>query len=213
MNEEKHISVTELGNPRKPRGSAGEQMLNRMNESHRSVTEWALGFFDLNGIERFLDIGCGGGETLKTVSKLIPNAMLTGVDYSELSVGLTRKNNADLVDSGKLTVTWADVADLPFADESFDRIITVESFYFWSDPQNDLREVCRVLSKGGVFLIVADVYGDAELTPENIASIEKYNLFNPTLAEFESLLKNAGFRDVSIHTKKGTSWICAEGRK
>lgn len=38
--------ITRKGNPRKPQGEEGEQMLQRMNESHAAVTQWALGFLD-----------------------------------------------------------------------------------------------------------------------------------------------------------------------
>ena len=41
----KKKSVTELGNPKKPHGNAGFEMLKGMNEHHSPVTEWALGFF------------------------------------------------------------------------------------------------------------------------------------------------------------------------
>ena len=89
----------------------------------------------------------------------------------------------------------------------------MESFYFWPDPQENLKEVYRVLAKGGRFLIVADINGDAELDETDIEGIEKYRLYNPTLAEFRTLLENAGFKDINIHTCDGRKWVCAEGNK
>ena len=102
---------------------------------------------------------------------------------------------------------------MPFKDDFFNKVITVESFYFWPDPQENLKEVYRVLDKGGKFLIVADIHGDAELDMEDIEGIQKYGLFNPTLDQFRSLLENAGFKDIIIHTEKGKKWVCAEGNK
>ena len=83
----------------------------------------------------------------------------------------------------------------------------------WPGPANDLKEVFRVLAPEGQFLIVADIYGGADLDEDSLRSIEKFSLFNPTPEEFEELLKGAGFKNVEIHTKKGTTWICAEGKK
>lgn len=212
MSEKNKESVTEQGNPAKPVGTAGEEMLTRMNISHYDVTGWAMDFLKLSVNETVLDIGCGGGETLHRIS-LKTSGNLTGMDYSPVSVKMTSQRNAEIISSGRMKVVEASVEKMPFADNSFDRIITVESFYFWNNPPENLKEVRRVLATGGIFLIVADIHGGAELSDKEIENIKKYNLYNPTPQEFEKLLTNAGFSDVKIHTKSGTKWICAEGRK
>lgn len=208
-----HQSITELGNPGKPRGEAGAEMLRRMNQSHYSVTGWALEHFSFSGNDRILDIGCGGGETLFRLAGLVPGGKLWGLDHSSVSVEQSRRRNEQLIAMGRLELSEGSVSGMPYEGNSFDRIITVESFYFWPDPANDLKEVLRVLAPGGQFLIVADIYGGADLDEDSLRSVEKFRLFNPTPEEFRSLLTGAGFKNVSIHTKEGTTWICAEGRK
>lgn len=188
-------------------------MLERMSESHSPVTEWALSYLEISGSECVLDIGCGGGAALKKMSSKITTGSLTGVDYSEVSVEVSRRNNIEDIESGKMKIVNASVDSLPFSDDSFNIIYTIESFYFWSDPVENLKEVRRVLAENGVFLIVADIYGDAELSEENLESVRKYGLFNPTADEFRKLLTDAGFSSVEIHTNEGTTWICAESRK
>ena len=212
MSEEKR-SVTELGDPRKPHGEAGAEMLAGMNEHHYPVTGWALGFFDFKENDTVLDIGCGGGETIRRIAEKISSGKVYGIDYSELSVKLSKEHNSDSVKSNKVEIIKASVEKMPFKDDFFNKVITVESFYFWPDPQENLKEVYRVLDKGGKFLIVADIHGDAELDKEDIEGIQKYGLFNPTLDQFRSLLENAGFKDIIIHTEKGKKWVCAEGNK
>ena len=206
-------SVTELGDPSKPQGKEGAEMLSGMNERHSAVTGWALGFFDIASDDEVLDIGCGGGETIRRLSEMIESGHVYGADHSELSVKLSTEHNKQGVECGKVRVVNASVEKLPFDDNSFDEIITVESFYFWPDPQKNLREVYRVLKKGGRFLVVADINGDAELDEKDIESIKKFRLFNPKLSEFYQLLENAGFNDIHIHTKPGEKWVCAEGNK
>lgn len=66
--EEKQKAVTAAGNPAKPTGEAGEQMLARMNESHAPLTAWGLSHFTWRGDEAVLDIGCGGGANLRRMS-------------------------------------------------------------------------------------------------------------------------------------------------
>ncbi len=205
--------ITRLGNPKKPRGDEGRQMLERMNESHGDVTMWALHKLEFSRGDNVLDIGCGGGATLKRLSRLVPDGHVTGVDYSPVSVKLSAELNEDEIRSGKTEVIEASVDSLPFNDDVFDKIVTVESFYFWPDPAENLKEVRRVLKTGGSFIIVADVYGRDGLNEETLESIRRYGMLNPTPGEFREMLLNAGFASVKIHTEPGTDWICAEGIK
>lgn len=207
------ISITELGNPAKPHGEAGELMLKRMGVSHKNVTDWALAHLDIKGTENVLDIGCGGGDALKKMSAKIKSGHLVGADYSEVSVELSKKNNIGDVESGRMEIIQANVENLPFDDNSFDIIYTIESFYFWKKTVECLKEVRRVLAPNGIFMIIADIHGDAELSQEETDNVKKYNLFNPTLAQFRELLEKSGFSDIKIHTKDGEKWVCTESVK
>lgn len=205
--------ITKQGNPRKPEGAAGEEMLSRMNESHYEVTGWALDLWEIEDKDSILDIGCGGGMTLKRMSDRAKEGHLTGVDYSPVSVQESKKLNETDIKSGKMEIIEASVEAMPFAEDTFDKIITVESFYFWPYPSENLKEVHRVLKKDGIFHLVADIYGKEGLNEKQLSNIKEYQLFNPTKEEFIELFTNAGFKRVTIHTKEGTDWICVEGRK
>lgn len=201
-------SITELGNPGKPQGEAGIIMLNRMSVSHKNVTDWAFSHLNITGNEAVLEIGCGSGIALKKVAGFIDSGNLAGIDHSEISVELSKNNNSDDIKSGKTQIIQSSVENLPFDDDSFDIIYTVESFYFWNNPLECLKEVRRVLAPGGIFMIAADIYGDAELTDEEIENVRKYNLFNPTRDQFRELLERSGFSEIKINTCPGTNWIC-----
>lgn len=211
LENKKQEEITRKGNPRKPQGEEGEQMLRRMNESHSEVTEWALGFLDFGEQDQVLDIGCGGGATLKRMSKRISKGDLTGVDYSGVSVKLSSEMNAEDIQSGKMEILEASVEKLPFEEEKFDKIVTVESFYFWPSPADNLKEVLRILKKGGIFLLVADIYQKENMKEETLENIRRYQMINPTEMEFRELFEQAGFSSVEIHTKDGEDWICVEG--
>lgn len=218
------MGITELGNPRSPQGDYGRMMLADMNDHHTPVTEWGLSFLHIeNDLENpsddrsgknvaLLDIGCGGGATLRRLAEMAPEGMIRGIDYSEISVQESTSFNQNLVDSGRMEILFGSVEQMPFPNHSFDGITTVESFYFWPDPLENLKEVRRVLKPGGTFLLIADIYGGYDFDEHTKENIRKFNLFNPTPEEFEQLLVNAGFQNVQIHLKEGTSWICAEGR-
>lgn len=206
-------AITAAGNPAKPTGEAGEQMLARMNESHGPLTTWGLSHFNWRGNETVLDIGCGGGANLKRMSDCVTTGHLTGVDYSETSVQTSRQTNEEAIKAGKMDVCQGSVEKLSFADDSFDKITTVESFYFWPDPPENLKEVSRVLKKGGTFLLIAEIYERPDLSPATRENINHYNLYNPTPETFETIFRKAGFTAVTVHIDPKEGWICVEGTK
>lgn len=206
-------AVTRAGDPAKPQGEAGAAMLQRMNESHADFTNWGLSFFHWRGDEEVLDIGCGGGATLQRLSQQVRTGHLTGVDYSEVSVRESQTFNAEDIARGKMRVVAGSVDKLPFADEAFDKITTVESFYFWPRPQENLKEVCRVLKPQGTFLLIAEIYGHAGLSAKVQENIARYRMTNPTVEEFKQLFEQAGFKDIVVHTQAEAGWICVEGHK
>ena len=205
--------ITISGNPGRPTGEDGAKMLQRMNESHYAVTGWALEHWKIRENDQILDIGCGGGVTLRRMSEQVRDGHLTGVDYSATSVELSRQTNAGALKNGKMDLVEASVEDLPFADNAFDKIITVESFYFWPDPAENLKEVYRVLKPQGTFLLVADIYQKEGLPEQVQENIQRFQLFNPTPEEFRGLFQQAGFQKIQVHFKEGEDWICVEGHK
>ena len=203
--------VTAEGNPRRPEGEAGRAMLARMNESHARLVDWGLSHIDLHAGDTVLDIGCGGGNTLARMAECVTEGHLVGIDYAETSVEASRAFNAPLIEAGRMEILHGSVEHLPFADEHFDAVVTVESFYFWPNPEECLKEVARVVKKGGMFLLLAEIYERDDL-PESIREkIAGYALTNPTPEEFERLFRAAGFAVVETHFKEGEYWIAVRG--
>ena len=203
--------ATVEGNPRRPEGDAGRAMLARMNESHAKLVEWGLSHIDLSTGDTVLDIGCGGGNTLARMAERVMEGHLVGIDYAETSVEASRAFNVELIEAGRMEILHGSVEALPFDDAYFDAVVTVESFYFWPSPEESLKEVARVIRRGGTFLLLAEIYGRDDL-PEGIrAKVAEYSLTNPTPEEFERLFRAAGFSDVTMAFKDGEYWIAVRG--
>lgn len=205
--------VTEEGHPNHPAGEAGKAMLTRMNESHGPLTQWGLSQLDFGEQDHILDIGCGGGACLSRLSKLVKDGTFVGIDYAKTSVEATKQFNQSLIQDGKLQVYEASVSEMPFDDESFDKIVTVESYYFWPDFDNDMKEVFRVLKKGGHFLLIAEIYDQKTLSQEVRENIKKYNMRNLNLDQFVEVFEQTGFADIAFHVKPHQRWIAVEGVK
>ena len=81
-----------------PKGRMGRAMLKFMNLCHAPLTNWGLSLVDIQEGWTMLDIGCGGGATLKRLLKRSKDAQVYGIDISEESVAKARQINADVLD-------------------------------------------------------------------------------------------------------------------
>jgi ubiquinone/menaquinone biosynthesis C-methylase UbiE len=101
--------------------------------------------------QRVLDIGCGTGALLRSVSGQWPSAALVGVDPA---AGMLRAARQAGVPGG---LAQATAGALPFAGATFDLVISTVSFHHWASQRDGLAEVRRVLAPGGIF-ILADLH-------------------------------------------------------
>lgn len=201
------------GNPGNPTGEAGRAMLERMNESHGELTEWALGFVEFQNGYEALDVGCGGGATMQRIARRYAGGHVHGIDHSKEAVALARETNQKTIEAGRMTVRRASVERLPFESGSIDMAVSVESLYFWPRPDAGLGEICRVLRHGGQLVIALEAYENGNL-PESVqANAKQFGLFMPTMGELRCLLREAGFDSVDICTQPNTLWLAAIATK
>ncbi|MFY1621848.1 class I SAM-dependent methyltransferase [Micromonospora sp. WMMD735] len=96
--------------------------------------------------QTLLEVGCGAGEGLNFLSRLVPDTRMTGLDLSPKAVA---RANATLARGDSLRFVQGDAEDLPFEDSSVDVLINIESSHTYPDLERFLREVARVLRPGG----------------------------------------------------------------
>jgi ubiquinone/menaquinone biosynthesis C-methylase UbiE len=74
---------------------------------------------------------------------------VSGIDLSHAMVRAAARRNARAIRMGRAEVQRGDVADLPCADHSFDKVLSIHTLYFWTDPERAIAEIARVLKPGG----------------------------------------------------------------
>ena len=122
--------------------------------------EWLVSHYDIRDGMTVLEIGCGTGsiwigheEIVSGCGKLI---------LTDLSEGMLEAAEKNLGELENMEFRKADIQSLPFIDESFDVVIANSMLYHVPDIEKGLREVRRVLKKGGVFYCAT--YGEHNFT-------------------------------------------------
>ena len=81
-----------FSNAKKPEGFLGKIMVNGMNGGgHAAMSNWALESVEIAADEQILDIGCGGGANIARLLQRAPQGMVTGIDFSRVSVQKSTK--------------------------------------------------------------------------------------------------------------------------
>lgn len=179
-----------------PKGRMGRAMLKFMNLCHAPLTNWGLGLVDIQDEWTMLDIGCGGGATLKRLLKRSRNAKVYGIDISEESVAKAREVNKVLLEK-QVFVQQGSAAELPYEDRKFDLVTAVETVYFWPNLSRCLQEVHRVLKPSGRFAIMVEVIDTNSKWTSVVDGMTAY-----TPEQLKALLDDAGFTQTEIHRKK-----------
>ena len=165
---------------------------------------------------RFLDAGCGRGEVM--LAAAAAGCAVAGADYSEAAVAICRETVAEVEGA---EVERADVADLPWPDGSFDRILMGDVIEHL-DPEHGeraVRELRRVLRPGGRLLVhtapnrfftklvwpvarqalrLAGQRGPADGMDFWIEDTRQYHVNEMTLYGLRRAMTRAGFRDARV---------------
>jgi ubiquinone/menaquinone biosynthesis C-methylase UbiE len=164
-----------------------------MEGSHLPIVEPTLALMDLQPADHVLDVGCGSGWLVRRLAARVPGGQVVGIDVSDEMI-----RHAQVAGSGIPNVKFlcGTAEQIPADGDSFTKVLSVESAYYWHDPARGLSEILRVLRPGGSAWILINYYRD---NPD--CHQWKLHYQTPThllsAAEWRERFGAAGFRDVS----------------
>ncbi len=176
---------------RKPEGEFGLQVAQAMNRTNADMNRNCYGAVDVQDGHRVLEIGPGNGFFIRELLGVGPGVRYAAIDYSADMVALIERTHRSQITEGLVEVAVASVSEIPYPNDSFDRIVTVNTLYFWPEPSSDAKEVLRVLKPGGRLCLGIRPKNEAEQLP-----VTKFGFTLYTAEEAEALLKAAGFVNV-----------------
>lgn len=141
--------------------------------------------FNLTPESSLLDVGCGKGFLLHDLRELIPGITVAGVDISTYAI-------EHAMDDVKPFVSVANATKLPFADNSYDVVISINTVHNLplEECKEALREIERVKQQHAFITV------DAYRTQEEKERMDKWNLTALTymsVPEWEALFKEVGY--------------------
>jgi ubiquinone/menaquinone biosynthesis C-methylase UbiE len=146
-----------------------------------------------------LDVACGTGKFLEILAQQPRRANLVGIDIVAAMLDEARKRMGR-----DATLLRCDASELPFADSTFQLIVSTNALHYFSEAEIALQEMRRVISSGGD-LVITDWC-------RNYLGMKMLDRFLPwtshahvrvfTSQELENKLEQAGFRVVARRRRK-----------
>ena len=156
---------------------------------------------------RVLEAGCGVGAQTVTLARNSPDARITSVDISEVSV-TEAKRRADAAGLTNVQFRQADIYALPFDAASFDHVFVCFVLEHLARPPEALDVLQVLLRPGGTITVIEGDHGSAYFYPESEAArraiqcqveLQRAAGGNALIGrELYPLLTKAGFRAVRV---------------
>jgi len=182
-----------------PSGRFAPLVARLLNSGNRALNLEAIAALDLLPGMRVLDVGFGGGVSLPELTTRVGDGgAVAGIDLSAAMVDRARALFDGLIATGRLELAHGSIESLPWPDAAFDRVLSVNTIFYWPDTAAGLREAWRVLEPGGVLAVA--MRSQQALAH---AHLERFGFRNVGAAELEGLLAVAGFAAIGVREVAG----------
>ena len=175
---------------------AAEGKGEEMEAHHISITEQTLAMMSLKPGERVLDLGCGTGWTSRMMAKAVANGdqpgQVVGLDVADEMI---RRARAGSVDHDNVMFVVGSALEIPWEENHFDKVLSVESFYYYADQDRALAELFRVLAPKGELYILINLYRDNHYSLRWVEEL-KIPVQVRTEQEYVEMLKRHTYEDV-----------------
>lgn len=136
-----------------PTGEKGIEMANMMHETNINMTRHSIQNLNIKAGDSVLELGHGNAGHLEFIFEQTEKLKYYGLEMSELMFQEARRINRNYVSGKDAFFSLYDGNAIPFQDSFFDKIFTVNTIYFWQEPEKFLMEIYRILKADGNFCL------------------------------------------------------------
>jgi len=195
MNNQKE----KLSQPGLPRGFVGWIVAWMMPLPHSIIYRRVSKVLNLQPEDDIIDIACGSGYFLKRYASHVHS--VAGLDLSHIQVKMAKRKLRKRIAEGTAEIMQGNASQLPWNDNRFSVATTMGSFIGFPKPLESLKEIYRVLCPGG--RTVVSIEYNAEDGKDHSKEIEKYGMHVWTEGQVRTMMKEAGFSEISFTYDKG----------
>jgi ubiquinone/menaquinone biosynthesis C-methylase UbiE len=167
----------------------------KMERHHLDITDKTIRRMDLRPGDRILDLGCGSGWATRLLAhragKSSQTSTVVGVDISDEMV---RQARAASKEFDNVTFVVGSAEQIPSEENFFDKVLSVESFYYYPDQDRALDELFRVMAPRGWLFILINLYQDNPYSLQWVPKL-KVPVHIRSAVEYVSLLTKHGFEN------------------
>jgi SAM-dependent methyltransferase len=132
-----------------PNGEMGIELGKNMNQSNFGMTLNTIEFLDLENENSILELGHGNCGHLDKLLSMAEEIKYFGLEISEAMLNEAKKYNSDKQAEFKLY--GGEI--IPYSNKSFDKILSVNTVYFWENPERLIDEIERTLKPSGICVL------------------------------------------------------------
>lgn len=178
-----------------PTGEKGIEMGNMMNETNINMTRHSIQNLHIESGNTILELGHGNAGHVAFIFDQAENIKYYGLEMSELMFQEARQINRNFVSQKQAFFSIYDGTEIPFEDNLFNKVFTVNTIYFWQEPEKLLSEIYRVLQPKGILCITFAEESFMKQLPFTQFEFELYST-----EKAEKLIEKTSFKIINKET-------------
>ena len=195
----------------KPTGIIGRYLMTKIfNKGNAALNSFVKESLNLQKSDHVLEIGFGPGTLISEIAEITTEGIVEGVDFSKEMYKQANDLNHHKISTGKVRLHKVECSSLPFGNESFSKICSTNTIYFWDEPEVYFKEFFRVAKRGATIAI-----GFRDKDQMSNLDLDEKIFNNYSQNEVVTLLLNSGFSKARIVKKEASPFVsyCALGEK
>jgi ubiquinone/menaquinone biosynthesis C-methylase UbiE len=163
-----------------------------MEGHHSDITEQTLALMDIQPSDRILDLGCGTGWASRRMARIATTGEVVGLDVADEMLRRAEQASSAF---RNVRYVWGSAEKISEADNAFNKVLSVESFYYYADQGKALEELRRVMAPGAKLFILINLYKDNHYSLRWVTEL-KVPVQALSEAEYKALLQKHSFINV-----------------